>query len=651
MVSIAGVPATRGSQGVRARYAAVALAVGTSLSIAQAQQSALIEDLSNMSLEQLGNVQVTSVSKSPELLRKAPAAIYVITHDEIVRSGATSLPQVLRLAPNLLVTQLTASNYVAAARGLGGNPDAQNFANKLLMLIDGRSVYSPLYSGIYHDAQDVILDDIDRIEVISGPGATLWGANAMNGVINIITRPAYLTDGTLVTAATGNLEQNLSARYGGKIDEELTYRFYGKAFQRDAMQLADGADAQDDWYKGQGGFRLDWSHGADLLTVQGDAYRGLESQQVGSKLSLVGANALARWQHHSERSDLQLQTYYDFTQRTAPADGVAFDLHTYDIEIQQSIALGSMHKIVWGAGERINSYRITSVGGLLFVPNERDLTLGNVFAQDTLALSDSFKLTLGVKLEDNPYSGWETQPDVRLAWQVSDGTLLWAAASRAIRSATPFDQDVVERLGGVDFLIGNAHFRPEEVTAYEIGYRGDPTATFSVSISSFYNDYDDLRTIEPTPTTFIPLHWDNSMRGFTYGVTAWAKWQVTDWWRLSPGFTALHKRLKFAPGASGLLGVAQAGNDPSSHASLTSSMDLPHHLTFDASLRYVGALPDPALQEYYDLTARLGWRVSQALEISLTGFNLLDATHAEYPADNGEEIKRSVIAEARWRFQ
>jgi iron complex outermembrane receptor protein len=274
-----------------------------------------------------------------------------------------------------------------------------------------------------------------------------------------------------------------------------------------------------------------------------------------------------------------------------------------------------------------------------------------VFAQDTLALSDSFKLTLGVKLEDNPYSGWETQPDVRLAWQVSDGTLLWAAASRAIRSATPFDQDVVERLGGVDFLIGNAHFRPEEVTAYEIGYRGDPTATFSVSISSFYNDYDDLRTIEPTPTTFIPLHWDNSMRGFTYGVTAWAKWQVTDWWRLSPGFTALHKRLKFAPGASGLLGVAQAGNDPSSHASLTSSMDLPHHLTFDASLRYVGALPDPALQEYYDLTARLGWRVSQALEISLTGFNLLDATHAEYPADNGEEIKRSVIAEARWRFQ
>jgi len=257
------------------------------------------EDLSRLSLQELSNVEVTSVSKAADLLRQAPAAIYVITHEQILRSGATSIPEALRLAPNLQVTQLTSSDYVVTARGFGGNPQAQNFSNKMLMLIDGRSVYTPLFSGIYLDAQDVLMQDIDRIEVISGPGATLWGANAVNGVINIITRPAYLSAGTDLSFGAGNLEQNISARYGGKPSEETAYRVYGKAFARGALELPDGSSAHDGWHKAQAGGRFDRSFGADLLTVQGDVYRAIEDQLGTPDQAIEGGNVVGRWSHHT----------------------------------------------------------------------------------------------------------------------------------------------------------------------------------------------------------------------------------------------------------------------------------------------------------------------------------------------------------------
>jgi iron complex outermembrane recepter protein len=635
-------------RGAVGALAAIALS-GASIAVS-APASPQVEDLGGLSLEALSKVQVTSVSKSSEALRQAPAAIYVITHDDIVRSGATSLPEVLRLAPNLLVTQLTASAYTVSARGFGGNPDVQNFANKLLILIDGRSVYSPLYSGVYYDAQDVVFDDVDRIEVISGPGATLWGANAMNGVINIITRPAHLTDGTLIRVGAGNLEQNFTARYGGVTDGGIAFRVYGKAFGRDAMALADGAGAQDDWYKGQGGFRLDWSRQNDVLTVQGDVYRGLQNQAGQGQGLIVGGNALGRWQRRTRRGSLQLQAYVDETQRSAPADGVAFVLHTYDVELQHTLSVGTRHDIVWGAGERLNDYDIRNSATLLFEPPGRDLSLGNVFAQDTFALAANWKLTFGLKLENNPYTGWEAQPDARLAWRARESTLLWAAASHAIRSPTPFDVDVVEKVGTTVFLTGNPDFQPERVWAYEIGYRGVWLSRFSLSASVFYNEYDDLRSIEPDPATFTPLRWDNLIEGHSYGMTAWADWQVTPWWRLSPGFTTQHKALRASAGASGLLGVSQTANDPHADISLKSAMDLGRSATVDLSLRYVGALPQPALPAYYDLSVRFGWRVSDKLEAAITGANLLDARHLEYPAPAGEEIRRSVIATLRWKL-
>ena len=615
-----------------------------------AESSGPPADLARLSLTDLANLDVTSVSKSAEGLQRAAASVFVITHDDILRSGATSIPEALRLAPNLLVTQLTSSSYSISARGFGGNPNDQNFANKLLMLIDGRSVYSPLFSGIYADAQDVLLEDVERIEVISGPGATLWGANAMNGVINIITRASYLTQGSYVDAAGGNQEQDTSARFGGRTSDETSYRVYGMAFHRGALEQQDGASAFDGWSKAQGGFRTDWSTDHDTVTVQGDVYRGTEKQPSDADLLIAGGNVLTRYQHHSDREELQIQAYFDQTERISPLGQGAFVVHTYDLEIQQSLAAGSFQRIVWGGGERVNSYGITDTATLLFVPPRHSLTLGNAFVQDTLQLAKSLNMVVGIKLEDDPYWGWTPLPDARISWQVTENSDLWAAASRAIRSPTPFDDEVEEKAGSAVYLAGNTRFRPESVTAYELGSRTHPAAALSVSVAAFYNVYDDLRTVEPAPATVLPLYWGNLMRGDTYGVEAWANWQAMDWWRLSPGFTVLREQLRFKPGASGLLGISQAADDPSSHATLTSSMDLGSRTSFDATLRYVGALPDPALAHYYEMDARVGWRPSHTLEVSLSGLNLLHARHAEFAAPSGEFITRSVMAEARWRF-
>jgi len=632
--------------GARWAFAAGALFAATAVQGDPTQ----IEDLTRLSLSDLANVQVTSVLKSPEALSQAAASIYVITHEAIVRSGVNSLAGALRLAPNLLVTQYGASSYIVSARGFGGNPVAQNFSNKLLLLIDGRSVYSPLFSGIYLDSLDVVVDDIDRIEVISGPGATLWGANAMNGVINIITRTAYLSDGTLVRADAGNEQRALTARYGGKTSDETSYRVYLKGSDRSAEELPDGASADDAWGKAQAGFRIDRATERDRFTLQGDAYRGTENQQGEGDLRITGANVVAHWQHHGEGADTDLKAYVDQSERIGPIGGGAFVLHTYDVEFQQSAAAGSTQALVWGAGERVNSYGITDTATLLFVPAARQLSLANVFGQDTIALGQSLKLTGGVKFEDDPYTGWATLPDGRLSWTLHDGSVIWGAASRAIRAATPFDREVVEKLGTVVYLTGDPDFLPERVSAYELGYRSRPASNFSLSVAGFYNVYDDLRTIETASSSvFLPLVWGNQMRGDTYCVEAWANWQIADWWLVSSGVTAMRKLLSFKPGASGLLGLAEAADDPNGHASLRSSMNFGSRLTFDAVVRYVGSLPDPALRAYAEMDARIAWQAGKFLELSLGGANLLHARHYEFPAPNGAAISRSVVAEALWR--
>jgi iron complex outermembrane receptor protein len=606
-------------------------------------------DLSQLSIEELGDIQVTSVSKRAEPVSDAPSAIFVITRDDILRSGATSIPEMLRLAPNLQVAQTSASGYVITARGFNGSGAAQNFSNKLLVMIDGRSVYTPLYSGVYWDMQDVPPQDIDRIEVISGPGATLWGANAVNGVINITTRKSSETQGFAVEAGAGDFEHVLGVRYGGKVADDLTWRVYARGVDRDDTETSSGAKADDNWSRLQGGFRVDWSPGSnDAVTLQGDAYRGRELRTGTSDEIIKGRNLLARWSRSiSAGSEIQIQGYYDRTERSTGGEG-KFALDTYDIYVQHSFQLGKRHNVVWGGGFRSSRYMIDGTRTFYFTPPGRTLNLGNLFIQDSVTLSKTMTLILGLKVEDDPYVDAELLPSIRLAWKPVDDALIWAAVSRAVRSPTPFDRDVVEVLGPSPFLVGGADFQPERVVAYELGVRVQPSPRASFSVSAYYNDYDDLRSIEITPAVFLPLQWGNGIRGHTYGLEAWANYRATPWWRLSAGFNTLHKRLEFKPHASGLLGLAQSGDDPKYQASLKSSMDLGRAVKLDAALRYVSAMPDPRVPSYVELNGRLAWNLTDQVQVSLSGYNLLHDRHQEYPQANA--VPRSLFVDLRWGF-
>jgi iron complex outermembrane receptor protein len=630
------------------------LAIASGLMFTVAAHAQVVADardpltqLARMSLEELAKVEVTSVSKAAQSLSSAPASIYVITREEILRHGVMSIPEALRLAPNMQVTQLTSSEYSNGARGFAGAPNDQNFSNKILILIDGRSVYSPLFSGIAYDMQDVLMDDIDRIEVISGPGATLWGANAMNGVINIITRSARDTRGVLLRADGGDGEQALGARYGGGAGDSGAFRVYAKAFDRGATEFADGSSAEDEWQKIQAGFRVDGAIAGSSFTLQGD-YQEAEQGFAGvPDVSFSGANILGRWEHAGAVVNTRVQAYFDRVDRERPPSGIAFDIETYDFELQQSAALGD-HRLMWGFGRRYNDYQTVN-NVLAFEPDHRTLELTNIFLQDSIALTDAFTLTAGVKFEDNSYSDWSVLPDLRLSWAANERNLLWVAGSRAIRAPTPFDADVREYVGSILFLGGNPDFETEKVDAFEIGYRGNPHAKISFTASAFYNVYDDLRTVEITPVTLLPLRWGNLMKGSAYGVEAWANWQVTPWWRLSPGVRALQKDLEFKDGSSQLLGVRQAGNDPKSRWALKSSMDF-GSMTLDAMLRRVAKMPDPHVDAYTGLSARFAWRVNENFEVAMKGFNLLNETHREYADPSGREIRRSVLAEVRYTY-
>ncbi|MBC8025835.1 MAG: TonB-dependent receptor [Steroidobacteraceae bacterium] len=606
-----------------------------------------IDALSRMSLEDLAKVEVTSVSKSAQSLATAPASIYVITREEILRAGVLSIPEALRLAPNMQVTQLTSSAYQNGARGFAGAPDVQNFSNKILILIDGRSVYSPLFSGIEYDMQDVMMNDIERIEVISGPGATLWGANAMNGVINIITRNAHDSQGLLLRADAGPEEQGLGLRYGGKLGSDGAFRAYAKWFDRGETEFEDGTGAEDHWSRLQLGFRGDLARDRNSFTLQGDYQDGSLSQFNAADFGFSTANLIGRWEHAGERVQTRVQTFLDRVHRDAGLTGIEYDIDTYDIEFQQSLAL-EKHKLVWGVGRRYYEYETVNTA-LAFVPDNRTLELTNVFVQDVIELSREVHLTAGVKFEDNSYTDWEVLPDLRLSWTPNASTLLWLAASKAIRAPTPFDTDVQEFVGGQLFVAGNPDFKPEKVTAYELGVRAQPDAVLSFSASAFYNEYDDLRSIELTPVTVFPLIWGNLIEGSSYGFEVWANLQVNSWWRLSPGFRSLHKRLEFSEGSSELVGVAQSGNDPSSRYLLKSSMDF-GRVSVDALVRKISRLPQPAVDDYTEVNARVAWQVNDRLELAVKGFNLLNETHREYAAPQGFEVRRNVMAELRYSY-
>jgi iron complex outermembrane receptor protein len=638
----------------RVRGAGAAGIMALSIGVACAQPTP--QDLESLSLEDLGNVVVTSVSKGAEPLSEAPAAIYVISHDDILRSGATTLPEILRLAPNLDVMQLSPSNYIVTSRGLSGNQSAQNFPNKLLVLIDGRSVYSPLFSGIGWDALYVVPADIERIEVISGPAGALWGANAMNGVINIITRKAADTQGGLVEIGAGNQQGNAALQYGGELGSHAYYRVYARDFYQRSFDNSAGLHAYDGWSAPQAGFRVDWDAGAaNLVTLQGDVLHGREGQPDAPERGLASTNVLARWRHAFEDgSNFQLQAYYDNERNWDSLFSGAVTLNTWDVEAQHDFTLGDRHHVTWGLGDRIYHYKLSpsvrADASRLWDPAVNTQNLANAFVQDQVALGTRAQATLGLKAENDPYSGLSWMPSARLSFKVGDDTLLWAAASRSVRTPTPFDEDVIEAIGTprMPFLVGNPDYRTEKLTAYEAGLRTQWATRAMLSVSVYYNVYDDLRSIEPTGLASPVIEWGNGMVGHTFGANIWASYSITDWWRLGAGLAEEREHFRYKPGSAGLLGTAVAGDDPNHHAFIRSAMNFSEHWFLDADLRTVGELPDPHVPAYTELNARLGWRVNDTLQVSLSGFNLLHAWQQENPG--GDRIERSVFLNTRVKF-
>ena len=610
-----------------------------------------VEDLRDLSLDELANINISSVSKPDKALADAPAAVFVITRDDILRSGATTLPEMLRLAPNLYVAQNAASSYTVTARGLSGNPGFVNFTNKLLVLIDGRSVYSPFYSGVFWDMLDVLPDDIERIEVISGPGATLWGANAFNGVINIITRRSGETQGLLAAGDAGARERSGGLRYGTRLGNDLTGRVYVRALRRDETLSAAAAPAHDAWWRVQGGFRLDWTpNDRDALTLQGDLLNGRIDALAGGDTLTRNRNLLARWTRTTPNSGaLEVQAYFDRTDRDLLEYG-RFRVDTYDLYLQQNVALGARHDLVWGGGLR--AYRFDTIGSdqIYFVPPKRTSLLANIFAQYGWTFAHDTELTLGIKLEKDPYVGTSVLPNARLAWKPVHALLLWASVARAVRSPTPFDRDVVEARNQKPLLIGGANFRTEKLTAFEAGTRLQASSIATLSLSAYYNLYDDLKALEITPITTLPFYWANAIKGHSYGLEAWGDISLARWWKVRAGFNLLHERFDFKPGATRFIGANQVGNDPRRQATLSSAFNIGRRISIDANLRYVGPLPKPAVPSYFELGGKIGWRLTDRLQVSVSGTNLLHDWHQELPPDVASQVPRTVLAGFKWHM-
>ena len=621
----------------------------------QEPRVAAAADLKKLSIEELMEIDVTSVSRRSERLNQAAAAIIVITRDEIRRSGVTSLPEALRLVNSLHVARQSQRSGAISARG-SNLPTA----NKMLVLIDGRSVYTPLFSGVFWDVQDTLLEDVERIEVIRGPGATLWGANAVNGVINIITRKAADTQGGLVMAGVGDEERGFGGvRYGGSLGEKGHYRAYGKYFDRDALVLADGSDARDDMQMGQGGFRADWkSSDHDAFTLQGDAYSGRVGEPTRDDTDLDGGNLLGRWSRAtSERSGLDLQVYWDRTHRRIPN---LFEEHLdiLDLDFQHRLPLAKRNDLVWGFGYRWHQDEVGNSSVIGFFPPRRSFGLASIFAQDEISLlDDRLDVTVGAKVEHNESTGVEVQPSLRAAWKPNDRRTVWGAVSRAVRTPSRIDEDVIAfGPNGSHLVEGSRDFVSEELLAWELGYRIQPNPELLIDLATFYNVYDHLRSQEPPTDAPFPRVLLNKLNAETWGAELRVNVQPRPGFRLQAAYTRLEKHLSLDPDSRDPVGGSGEGNDPEDRAALRSSIDLPSNVELDAWLRYVGELPSPQVDAYTELDLRVGWRPgwngSEGLELSLVGQNLLHSSHEEFgPAGPlREAIERSFHGKVTWRF-
>ena len=601
--------------------------------------------LKKLSLEELFNLEVTSVSSKAERQSEAAAAVQIVTGEDIQKMGALSIPEALRYVPGVEVARLDSRQYAITARGFNGT-----VANKLLVLIDGRSVYTPLFSGVFWDAQDAFLEDVAQIEVIRGPGATVWGANAVNGVVNVISKPARETRGFLVTGGSGNVERGFGGvRYGGTIGPNAFFRVYGKTLDRDSSVRPNGQETGDEFKMSQGGFRVDWAPPtAEAITLQGDFYGGSAEQPTTDDQETSGGNVLARWTHRfSPQSDLQLVTYYDRTNRTIP-NQFEEDLDTFDASLRHRVGVGERQEIVWGLGYRQTFDAIRNSPGLAFLPDRLKREVFSGFVQDEITLAkDRLVWTLGTKVDHNDYTGVEYQPSTRLSWTPTSKQTVWASVSRAVREPSRIDRDLYSPGTPPYFLAGGPNFESEVLRAYELGFRSQLSHALTVSVAGFYDSYDKLRSIEAGP----PFVLANGLDGNSHGVEASASVQAREWWRLSGGYTYLELELEASPGSNDVTQVRQAGDSPRNQGFVRSSMALPRDLSLDVGARYVDVLPNQRVPSYVACDARLGWQPSKTVEVAVVGSNLFDPRHPEFgtPASR-KEVERSFYGKVTCRF-
>ena len=674
------------------------IAIGLACEPAVADET---EDLLDLSLQELMQIEITSVSKKSQKLSNAAAAIYVITAEDIKRSGATSIPEALRLAPGLDVARIDSNKWAISSRGFNGR-----FANKLQVLIDGRSAYTPTFAGVYWEVQDTLMEDIDRIEVIRGPGAALWGSNAVNGVINVITKTAKNTQGGSFSLGTGTYEKRFgSLRYGMQLDDKTFARTYVKGFHRGQFDTVDRHSSNDSWDSYRGGFRVDRESGeGENLTLQGDLYQGDINQGLllptltppgmrydRRRADVSGMNLLGRWKKALDlTSELSVQAYYDHTYRNEPF--LTEERDTLDLDAQHRFLAFENHDVVWGFSYRWSRDDFSSRYPVFFSVHHPVRHLVSGLLQDEITLlPNQLKFTLGARLEHNGYTGFEGQPNARLLWTPSERHSFWGAISRAVRipsraedaatlhgfvsaagtaqNPSPFNTEV---LG-----VGGRNFKAETVWSYEIGYRFMPKSTFSLDLALFYNHYDRLRAndIRPVASDIALLNtpyggllqittpFGNGLEGNSYGTEVAVDWRPTRWWQLQLNYTYLKLDLQAKAGGLDRAAIATEGADPRQQVSLRSGFSLTDSVELDFWLRYVDTLrssgfPDPdasiRIPSYATLDTRLAWRPLKDLELSLVGQNLLDSRHPEAAqelyAPRVTEIPRSVYARLNWHF-
>jgi len=626
------------------------------------------QSIKKLSLEELGNIEVTTQSKEPEQIWKTTAAISVLTQEDIRRLGATNLPDLLRMLPGVFVGTVNSDQWAVGVRGF-----ADNFSKSLLVLIDGRSVYTPLFGGVWWQVQDTLLEDIDRIEVIRGPGGTVWGENAVNGVINIITKNSQDTQGALSTTVAGNLDRyNGELRYGGTLAKNLSYRIFAKGLLR-GPEIHPDNDNYDAWHMARGGFRTDWApNHHDSFMLQGDLYHGINPRRVGTLNTddpVSGGDVLAHWTRDlGNGSNIRVQGYFDRTVREGSIFGER--QNTFDIDAIYQLHANRYNTIIFGANYRNNPTDFSQhTDSVDFLPHHQNYLLYSGFAQDEIGLiPNRLSLTLGLKAEHNPFTGWELQPTSRLLFRATEHQTYWGAITRAVRIPSQLEENfrLTAQAGTnppLEVLIGgNKNFQSETLLGYEAGYRQLITGNFYLDVAAFFNQYNRLQgflppvlEIDPVPNppelAFTVLY-GNTVKGSTRGIEFAPDWKVNSWWRVGGSYSLLRYNLRSRPGFNDISAIAgYKGSSPLSQIAVQSRIDIGREFEFDQSLRHAGSLPAQNVPDYTTADLRLAWR-HKHFELSVVGRDLLDEGHTEFAAGDSAVptlgVRRSIFGKIVW---